>query len=111
MKTEKLPASKFMLKGESDKSLMQEYDQHLIGLGVKTGTMKEHLHPHKNKKSKSDNQCHHFPRYVLPTHASISIYGAKVLLFPQEGHRGSRDGHRGYCHRGTTPSEKQQPPQ
>ena len=45
-----------------DRSLMQEYEQHLIGLGVKTGTKKEHFHPYKKKKGRGGNQCHHAPQ-------------------------------------------------
>ena len=34
-----------------DRAMMQEYEQHPIGLGVKTGTKKERFHPYNNNKS------------------------------------------------------------
>ena len=62
-----------------DRSLTQRYEQHLIGLGVKTGTKKERFHHYKKKKGRGGNQCHH-AGYVLPTHASTPVYAAIALL-------------------------------
>ena len=42
-----------------DRAMMQEYEQHLIGLGVKTGTKKERFHPYKKKKGRGGHQCQH----------------------------------------------------
>ena len=35
-----------------DRTLMQEYEQHLIGLGVKPGSKKDHFHPYKKHKGR-----------------------------------------------------------
>ena len=63
-----------------ERSLMQEYEQHLIGLGVKPGSKKEQcFHPYKQSKrvGVDVNKLH---KGLLPTHAGSTIYGAATLL-------------------------------
>ena len=48
-----------------DRAMMQEYEQHLIGLGVKTGTKKERFHPYKKKKGRGGHQCQHAQQGVF----------------------------------------------
>ena len=97
-----------------DRSLMQEYEQHLIGLGVKTGTKKEHFHPYKKKKGRGGNQPHHAPQgmFYQPMLAPQYMVQQPFYPHPQVGCRGGRGGRRGRSHGGNTPSTKQrQPPQ
>ena len=66
---------------------MQEYEQHLIGLGGKRGTKKECFHPYKKKKGRGGmSLCS--PGYVLSTHASTLIHRAITFLPPSA--RGSQ---------------------
>ena len=45
--------------GLFDRAMMQEYEQHLIGLGVKTDTKKERFHLYKKKKGRGGHQRQH----------------------------------------------------
>ena len=100
-----------------DRSLMQEYEQHLIGLRVKEVSKKERFHPYKKKKGKGGNQYQHisqdmFYQPVLTT----PIYSATApFLSPLRGGGGGGGcvcGHRecgccrGHSHEGNTPSAK-----
>ena len=59
-----------------ERSLTQEYEQHLIGLGVKPGSKKEQcFHPYKKNKTSTGST-----RGILSTHAGSTIYGARALL-------------------------------
>ena len=82
---------------------MQEYEQHLIGLGVKTGTRKERFHPYK-KKGRGGHQHEHTQQGVFYQPMPAPQYMVQQPFFPhpQGGHRGGRGGN--------TPSTKQQQP-
>ena len=95
-----------------DRSLMQEYEQHLIGLGVKTGTKKKCFHPYKNKKGRGGNQRHHTPQgmFYQPMQAPQYMVQQLFYLHPRGGHRGGCGGCRGHGHGGNTSNTKQQQP-
>ena len=48
-----------------DRPMMKKYEQHLIGLAVKTGTKKEHFHPCKKKKGRGGHQRQHAQQGVF----------------------------------------------
>ena len=91
-----------------DRSLKQEYEQHLIGLGVKTNTKKEHFHPYKKKKGRGGNQRHHTSQGMSyqPMPAPQYMVQQPFYPHPQGGCREGRSGHRGRGRRGNTPSTK-----
>ena len=95
-----------------DRSLMQEYEQHLIGLGVNTGTKKEHFHPYKKKRSRGGNQRHRAPQsmFYQPMPAPQYMLQQPFYPHPQGGCRGGRGGCRGRGHGGNTSKTKQQQP-
>ena len=97
-----------------DRSLMQEYEQHLIGLGVKTGTKKERFHPYKKKKGRGGNQRHHAPQDMFYQTMPAPQYKVQQPFYPhpQGGPRGGRGGCRGRgCGGNTSNTKQQQPPQ
>ena len=75
---------------------MQEYEQHLIGLGVKTGTKKERFHPCKKKKGKGGNHRHVTPQGMF--------YQQPFYPHPQGGLKGGPGSCRGCGHGGTYPA-------
>ena len=92
-----------------DRLLMQEYEQHLIGLGVKTGT-KEHFHPYKKKKGRGGKPASsRSPGYVLPNAPQYMVQ-QPFYPHPQGGRRGGQGGRRGRGHGGNTSNTKQQQP-
>ena len=95
-----------------DRAMMQEYEQHLIGLGVKTGTRKELFHPYKKKKGRGGHQRQHTQQGVFyqPMPAPQYMVQQPFSPHPQGGRRGGRGGQRGRGHGGNTPSTKQQQP-
>ena len=86
---------------------MQEYEQHFVGQGVKTGPKKERFHPYKKKKGKGGNQCHHAPHGMFSQSMTVPQYMVQQRFYPHP-QGGLRGGHGGY--RGNTPSTKQQQP-
>ena len=97
-----------------DRSLMQEYKQHLIGLGVKTGTKKERFHPYKKKRGRGGNQRHHATQGMFYPTMPAPQYMVQQPFYPhpQGGRRGGRGGRRGRgrgCN--TSNTKQQQPPQ
>ena len=92
-----------------DRSLMQEYEQHLIGLGMKTGTKKECFHPYKKKKGRGGNQRYHAPQgmFYQPMPAPQYMMQHPFYPHPQGGRRGGHGGHRGHSRGGNTPSTQQ----
>ena len=95
-----------------DRLLMQEYEQHLIGLGMKTGTKKEHFHPYKTKKGRGGNQRHHGPQgmFYQPMPAPQYMVQQPFYPHPQGGRRGGHGGHRGRGRGGNMSNTKQQQP-
>ena len=95
-----------------DRAMMQEYEQHLIGLGVKTGTRKECFHPYKKKKGRGGHQRQHSQQGVFYQSIPAPQYMVQQPFFPhpQGGCRGGRGGHRERSRGGNTPSTKQQQP-
>ena len=91
---------------------MQEYEQHLIGLEVKTGTRKERFHPYKKKKGRGGHPRQHAQQGVFYQPMPAPQYMVQQPFFPhpQGGRRGGRGGRRGRGHGGNTPSTKQQQP-
>ena len=92
-----------------ERSLMQEYEQHLIGLGVKPGSKKEqHFHPYKkNKKGRGGRQ--QAPQGVYYQPMLAPQYMVQQPFFqppPQGGHRGGRGGQRGRGRGGSTGGKK-----
>ena len=62
------------------RSLMQEYEQHLTGLGVKPRSKKEqHFHPYTRKAGQGWTSTSS-TRGLLSTHAGAPTYGATTLL-------------------------------
>ena len=75
-----------------NRTLMQEYKQHLIGLGVKPGSKKDCFHSYKKQKKARWTPASSPSGRLLPTNAGTPIHGA-TALFPhplQGGHRGGR---------------------
>ena len=95
-----------------DRAMMQEHEQHLTGLGVKTGTRKERFHPYKKKKGRGGQQCQHAQQGVFYQPMPAPQYMVQQPFFPhpQGGHRGGRGGRRGRGRGGNTSSTKQQQP-
>ena len=93
-----------------DRSLMQEYEQQLIGLGVKTGTKKECFHPYKKKRGRGGNQRHHAPQGMFYPTMPAPQYMVQQPFYPhpQGGRRGGRGGRRGRGRGGNTSNTKQQ---
>ena len=96
-----------------ERSLMQEYEQHLIGLGVKPGSKKEQrFHPYKkNKRDRGGRQ--QAPQGVYYQPMPAPQYMVQQPFFqssPQCGRRGC-GGRRGRGRRGSTGGNKQQQPQ
>ena len=92
---------------------MQEYEQHLIGLGVKPGSKKEQrFHTYKkNKKGMGGRQ--QAPQGVYYQPMPVPQYMVQQPFFqppPQGGRRGGRGGRRGRGRGGSTGSNKQQQP-
>ena len=99
--------------GLFERSLVQEYEQHLIGLGVKPGSKKEQrFHPYKkNKKGRDGHQQAQQGVYYQPMPAPQ--YMVQQPFFqppPQGGRRGGRGGRRGRGRAGSTGGNKQQQP-
>ena len=65
-----------------DRSLRQEYEQHLIGLGVKTGTKKERCHPYKKKKGRGGNQRHYTPQGMFYQPMLAPQYMVQQSFYP-----------------------------
>ena len=96
-----------------DRTLMQEYEQHLIGLGVKRGSKKDRFHPYKKHKKGRGGQRQP-PQGVFYQPIPAAQYMVQQPFFPhphQGGQRGGRGGHRGRGCGGNMNSGKQQPPQ
>ena len=95
-----------------ERSLMQEYEQHLIGLGVKPGSKEQHFHPYmKNKRGRGGRQ--QAPQGVYYQPMPAPQYMVQQPFFqppPQGGHRGGRGGCRGRGRGGSTCGNKQQQP-
>ena len=97
-----------------EKSLMQEYEQHFIGLGVKSGSKKEQrFHPYKkSKKGRGGRQQAPQGVYYQTMPAPQFMVQQPFYQPPlQGGCRGGHGGHRGHGRRGSTGGNKQQPPQ
>ena len=62
--------------------MMQEYEQHLIGLGVKTGTKKECFHPYKKKKGRGGHQLQHAQQGVFYQPMMAPQYLVQQPFFP-----------------------------
>ena len=96
-----------------ERSLMQEYEQHLIGLGVKPGSKKEQrFHPYKKNK-RGRGGCQQAPQgvYYQPMPAPQYMVQQPFIQHPpQGGRRGGRGGRRGRGRRGSTGGNKQQQP-
>ena len=87
---------------------MREYEQHLIGLGVKPGSKKEQqFHPYKkNKKGRGGRQQ---GVYYQPMPAPQYMVQQPFFQPPPQGDcRGGRGGHRGHGHGSRTSGTKQQ---
>ena len=96
-----------------ERSLMQEYEQHLIGLGVKPGSEKEQrFHPYKkSKKGRGGHQ--QAPQGVYYQPMPAPQYMVQQPFFqppPQGGRRGGCGGRRGRSRGGSTGGNKQQQP-
>ena len=82
-----------------ERSLMQEYEQHLIGLGVKTGNQQStRFHPYGKGKKKprgrgrgAYQQGGYYPYYPVPP----PQYIMPPQFYPQQQRGGFRGGHRG----------------
>ena len=97
-----------------ERSLTQEYDQHLIGLGVKPGSKEQHFHPYKkNKKGRGGRQQAPQGVYHQPMPAPQYMVQQPFLQPPpQGGRRGGHGGRRGRgCGGNTNGNKQQQPPQ
>ena len=93
-----------------DRTLMQEYEQHLIGLGVKPVSKKDRFHPYKKPKRGRGGQCQQqqglfyqpmpAPQYMVQQPFFSHLH--------QGGRRGGRGGRRGRGRGGNFHSGKQQ---
>ena len=96
-----------------ERNLMQEYEKHLIGLGVKPGSKKEQrFHPYKKSKRGRGGR-HQAPQGVYYQPMPAPQYMMQQPFFPpphQGGRRGGRGGRRGRGRRGNTGGNKQQQP-
>ena len=91
-----------------ERSLMQEYEQQLIGLGVKPGSKKEQrFNPYKkNKKGRAPQEVYYQP---MPA----PQYMVQQPFFqppPQGGQKGGSGSCRGCSRRGNTGGNRQQQP-
>ena len=96
-----------------ERNLMQEYEQHLIGLGVKPGSKKEQrFHPYKkNKRGRGGRQQAQQGVYYQPVPAPQYMVQQPFFLPPsQGGRRGGRGCRRGHGRGGSTSGTKQQQP-
>ena len=96
-----------------ERSLMQEYEQHLIELGVKPGSKKEQrFHPYKkSKRGRGGRQ--QAPQGVYYQPMPAPQYMVQQPFFqhpPQGGRREGRGGRRGRGRGGSTGGNKQQQP-
>ena len=109
--TEKSSLSRNIWWDLFDRAMMQEYEQHIIGLGVKTGTKKEHFPPYK-KKGRGGHQRQHAQQGVFYQLMPAPQYMVQQPFFPhpQSGCRGECGSHRGRVRGGNTPNTKQQQP-
>ena len=89
-----------------ESSLMQKYEQHLIGLGVKPGSKKEQrFHPYKKNKKGQGWTPTGSTRGVLSTPMPAPQYMVQQPFFqppPQGGRRGGCGGRRGRGRGGST---------
>ena len=97
-----------------DRAVMQEYEQHLIGLGIKPGSKKDQrFHPYKKAKRGRGNQRHQ-PQGVYYQAMPAPQYMVQQPVFQQGqgSRRGGRGGRRGRGRGSSTShSKQQQPPQ
>ena len=98
-----------------DRTLMQEYEQHLIGLGVKPVSKKDRFHPYKKQKRGRGGQ-RHVPQGLFYQPMPAPQYMVQQPFFPhphQGGRRGGRGGRRGRGRGGNSHpgKQQQQPPQ
>ena len=96
-----------------ERNLMQEYEQRLIGLGVKPGSKKgQCFHPYKkNKRGRGGRQQAQQRVYYQPMPAPQYMVQQPFFQPPsQGGRRGGRGGCRGRGRRGSTSGTKQQQP-
>ena len=89
-----------------ERSLMQEYEQHLVGLGVKPGSKKEqHFHPYKkSKRGRGGRQQAPQGVYYQPMPAPQYMVQQPFFQPPPQGGRSGRGG-------STGGNKQQQPPQ
>ena len=83
-----------------ERSLMQEYEQHLIGLGVKPGSKKEQrFHPYKkSKRGRGGRQQAPQGVYYQPMPAPQYMVQQPFFQHPPQGGRsGGHGGRRGRC--------------
>ena len=95
------------------RTLMQEYEQHLIGLGVRPGSKKDRFHPYKKQKKGRGGHQHQAPQGVYYQQMPAPQYMVQQPFLPhphQGGRRGGRGSHRGRGSGGNTSSGKQQQP-
>ena len=92
-----------------ERSLMQEYEQHLIGLGIKPNSKKDQrFHPYKKSKRGRGSQRHQTQGvYYQTVPAPQYMMTQPVFQHPQGGRRGGRGGRRGRGRGGSTPHNKQ----
>ena len=95
-----------------DRSLMQEYEQHLIGLGIKPGSKKEQrFHPYKKPRRGRGGQRQQTQGvYYQTVPAPQYMVQQPVFQHPQGGRRGGRGGRRGRGRGNSHPHPKQQQP-
>ena len=96
-----------------DRALMQEYEQHLIGLGIKPGSKKEQrFHPYKKgKRGRGSQHQQQPPQGVYYPMPAPQYMMPQPVFQSQGGRRGGRGGRRGRGRGGNHPNPKQQPPQ
>ena len=87
-----------------ERSLMQEYEQHLIGLGVKPGSKKEQrFHPYKkSKRGRGGRQQAPQGVYYQPMPAPQYMVQQPFFQHPPQGDRRGRAGRRGRGRGGST---------
>ena len=98
-----------------DRTLMQEYEQHLIGLGVKPVSKKDHVHPYKKpKRGRGGQRQQQQGLFYQPMPAPQYMVQQPFFSHPhQGGRRGGRGGRRGRGRGGNfhPGKQQQQPPQ
>ena len=94
-----------------DRSLMQEYEQHLIGLGIKPGSKKDQrFHPYK--KGKRGRGGRQQPPQGMYYPVPAPQYMVPQPMFQSQGRRrGGCGGRRGRNRGGNNTNTKPQPPQ